>query len=66
MSDMTAAEVANKNARLNECVDKLGIAQGINPFMNMSFVALSVIPHLKMTTLGLVNVDNQTIVPLFI
>ena len=66
MSDMTAAEVANKNSHLNECVGKLGIAQGINPFMNISFVALSVIPHLKMTTLGLVNVDNQTIVPLFI
>ena len=66
MSDMTAVEVASKNAQLNECVGKLGIAQGINPFMNMSFVALSVIPHLKMTTLGLVNVDGQKIVPLFV
>ncbi len=66
MSDMTAVEVASKNAQLNECVGKLGIAHGINPFMNMSFVALSVIPHLKMTTLGLVNVDNQEIVPLFV
>ena len=34
--------------------------------MNMAFVSLSVIPSLKMTTQGLVDVDRQERVPLFV
>ena len=33
-------------------------------FMTMSFISLPVIPHLKLTTLGLVDVDRQIRVPL--
>jgi len=36
------------------------------PFMTLSFMALSVIPELKLTDKGLVNVDQFSIVPLFI
>ena len=32
----------------------------------MAFMGLLVIPHLKITTLGLVDVDKQEIVPLFL
>lgn len=32
----------------------------------MIFVSLPVIPKLKMTTRGLVNVESQEIVPLFV
>ena len=53
-------------ALLGDTVLGLGVNQKINPFMNMSFVALPVIPHLKMTTLGFVNVDTQTLVPLYL
>jgi adenine deaminase len=36
-----------------------------DPFMAMSFMALEVIPHLKITDLGLVDVDQFRLVPLF-
>ena len=41
-----------------------GTPKGFEPFMIMSFLSLPVIPHLKLTTKGLVNVDTQSEVPL--
>ena len=66
MTDASAAETAKNNKALREIVTELGVSRELNPFMNMSFAALSVIPHLKMTTLGLVDVDKQKIVPLYV
>lgn len=37
-----------------------------DPFMAMSFMALEVIPHLKLTDMGLVDVDRFELVPLFV
>jgi adenine deaminase len=37
-----------------------------DPFMAMSFMALEVIPHLKLTDVGLVDVDQFEVVPLFV
>jgi adenine deaminase len=37
-----------------------------DPFMAMSFMALEVIPHLKLTDIGLVDVDRFEPVPLFV
>ncbi len=37
-----------------------------DPFMAMSFLALEVIPHLKLTDQGLVDVDEFEIVPLWV
>ncbi len=37
-----------------------------DPFMAMSFMALEVIPHLKLTDVGLVDVDRFEVVPLFV
>jgi adenine deaminase len=37
-----------------------------NPFMTLTFLALPVIPHLKLTDMGLVDVDAFQIVPLFV
>jgi adenine deaminase len=36
-----------------------------DPFMAMSFMALEVIPHLKLTDVGLVDVDQFEVVSLF-
>jgi len=36
-----------------------------DPFMTMSFLGLEVVPALKLTDLGLVDVEAQAIVPLF-
>jgi len=37
-----------------------------NPFMTMSFLALPVIPTLKLTDRGLVDVERSSFVPLFV
>jgi adenine deaminase len=37
-----------------------------DPFMTMSFLALEVIPHLKLTDRGLVDVDQFKLVPLWL
>lgn len=66
MTDVPAAVIAQQNERLREAVHTLGVPADIEPFMTMAFVSLTVIPHLKMTTLGLVDVDRQQIVPLVV
>jgi len=65
MTDASAEETAKRNKELRDIVCELGVSRELNPFMNMAFSALSVIPHLKMTTLGLVDVDKQKLVSLF-
>jgi adenine deaminase len=37
-----------------------------DPFMALSFLALEVIPHLKLTDQGLVDVDEFKFVPLWV
>ena len=37
---------------------KLGISRDIDPFITLSFMALPVIPSLRLTDLGLVDVDT--------
>ena len=66
MSDEPAEIVAEQNHKVRKAVDRLGTAEGIEPFMNMAFISLPVIPHLKMTTKGLIDVQTQKQVPLFI
>ena len=65
MSDKDARTAAELNGSLNEAVRRLGVPENISPYMNMAFVSLTVIPHIKMTTHGLVDVRTQRIIPLF-
>ncbi|MHB8896230.1 MAG: adenine deaminase [Candidatus Geothermincolia bacterium] len=55
MSPLPAAEVASSVARLEERAASLGCSLA-DPFMTMSFLALPVIPSLKITDRGLVDV----------
>ena len=66
MSAESAEKIAEDNRILREKANELGINEGIEPFMNMAFVSLPVIPSLKMTTQGLVDVDNFKRVGLFV
>ena len=67
MSMKDAAETARLNQEVREAVHKyLGVNGNIEPFMNTAFVSLTVIPSLKMTTLGLCDVDKQELVDLFV
>lgn len=65
MSDLPAEEIAAQNEALREGVLQLGAAPDVEAFMTMAFVSLPVIPHLKITTLGLIDVDRQQPVSLF-
>lgn len=66
MTDVPAAEIAAQNERVRESVHTLGVPEELEPFMTMAFVSLPVIPHIKITTKGLVDVDHQKLVPLLI
>jgi adenine deaminase len=63
MSDRPAAEVAQQIHRLSEVAETaLGVTVA-EPFMQLSFIALSVIPQLRLTDGGLVDVDAFAYVP---
>lgn len=64
MSAGPAPEVAEKLACLKTWVKARGSVLE-NPFMALSFLALPVIPELKLTDLGLVDVSRFAHVPLF-
>ena len=67
MSVKDAAETAAENENMRRAVHgELGVPEGIEPFMHMAFVSLPVIPDLKMTTLGLVDVNRQERVSLYV
>lgn len=62
----SAAVMAEQNRAVREAAAQLGHSQGIEPFMNLAFVSLPVIPNIKMTTKGLIDVNRQQLVPLFV
>ncbi len=64
MSDMEAEEVASKVEELKRAAGELGCSLA-EPFMAMSFLSLPVIPDLKITDKGLVDVTRFKFTPLF-
>ena len=64
MSDFPAKDTADFNARVRNAVYELGTPKEVEPFMNMAFVSLPVIPALKMSTQGLIDVTKFERVPL--
>ena len=63
MSDRPLAEVYARLRELEGLLQGMGVA-GEAPFMTLSFLALSVIPALKITDRGLVDVSRFELVPL--
>ncbi|GAB1409103.1 adenine deaminase [Desulfovibrionales bacterium] len=64
MSDQEPELVAQALDHLNAAARTLGCPESINPFMLLSFLALPVIPRLRLTDLGLVDVQEFSLVPL--
>ncbi|PIS29798.1 MAG: adenine deaminase [Candidatus Marinimicrobia bacterium CG08_land_8_20_14_0_20_45_22] len=64
MSDQPVNVVRAKMDELNREAKKLGSIP-VNPFMTLSFLALPVIPELKITDKGLVDVGRFAFIPLF-
>jgi adenine deaminase len=65
MSDQPIETVRDQMDELLRAAHQLG-SQLHDPFMAMSFLALPVIPSLKLTDHGLVDVDKFQLVPLFV
>jgi adenine deaminase len=65
MSDQPAEKVRDQLGSLLASAREFG-ATLPDPFMTMSFMALEVIPSLKLTDRGLVDVEEGRIVPLFV
>jgi adenine deaminase len=66
MSDGSAAEVSAQIEALNRAAaERLGTTVE-EPFMQLSFIALSVIPELRLTDGGLVDVDRFAYVPVHV
>jgi adenine deaminase len=63
LSDLPLAEVVERSRACTQAAERLGCT-GSTPFLTMSFLALSVIPSLKITDHGLVDVDHFELVPL--
>ena len=63
LSDAPVEEVADGLEDLQDLLREQGVEIGA-PFMTLSFLALSVIPSLKITDRGLVDVDAFALVPL--
>ena len=64
MSALPASDVSHRLGKLKALVKDWG-ARLDNPFMALSFLSLPVIPELKLTDLGLVEVSSFSLVPLF-
>jgi adenine deaminase len=63
LSDAPLADVIAQSRACNDAAHGLGWS-GATPFLTLSFLGLSVIPSLKITDRGLVDVDRFALVPL--
>ena len=63
LSDEPVEDVVERLEQLQEMLRDQGVGDDA-PFMTLSFLALSVIPSLKITDRGLVDVDRFELVPL--
>lgn len=65
MTDATLSEVTECLDMMHEKAEKeLGVSKDIDPFMTLCFMALPVIPALKLTDSGLFDVNAFSFVPL--
>ena len=59
MSDAPMTEINEKLEHAKEVAFAQGVSKGIDPFMTLSFMALPVIPQLRLTTRGVIDVMTQ-------
>lgn len=59
MSEDTLEKVNTDLENAKEAAFRLGVNRGVDPFMTLSFMALPVIPTLRLTTRGVIDVISQ-------
>ncbi len=63
MSDQPIERIHQELEMLLEQARELGVRPEFDPFLTLAFLSLPVIPDLKLTDYGLVDVNTRTIVP---
>ena len=58
MSSASAEVISEKTAEISRRAKEMGVRDGYEPFMSLAFLALPVIPELKLTDKGLFDVVN--------
>lgn len=66
MSDQDADSVAQKLNEIHDRAHSLGIYDTVDPFMTLAFLSLPVIPEIKLTDLGLVDVEQFRLTSLLV
>ncbi|CAH0150912.1 Adenine deaminase [Peribacillus sp. Bi96] len=64
MSECTYLEVVHSLKRIDGALWKLGANRNFNPFLTLAFLALPVIPEIKLTVQGLFSVSQFTHIPI--
>ena len=59
MSDDPLESVNNALEHAKEVAFDLGVSRAVDPFMTLSFMSLPVIPKLRLTTRGVIDVETQ-------
>ena len=59
MSDRPLTQVNGLLENAKAAASRLGVGDGIDPFMTLSFMSLPVIPTLRLTTRGVIDVNTQ-------
>ena len=59
MSDDTLENVNRDLEAAKDAAFALGVSRDIDPFMTLSFMSLPVIPTLRLTTRGVIDVAKQ-------
>ena len=62
MTPLPVMEVIDKINELKKQAYLMGVPEGIDPFMNLSFLSLPVIPEIKITSRGIVDVIKNEII----
>lgn len=65
MTKLDAEALSEEAAKMKEIEKGMGLIVPVNPLLRIVSLALPVIPSVKMSDLGLVNVADQTMIPLF-
>ncbi len=66
LSDKLLPEVYEMMKKLTHAVHGLGLAKGNDPFMTLAFLSLAVLPSLRLTDCGLVDVDSFAFTSLYV
>ena len=62
MSKLPGNEAKQKIDEVRAAAESIGVNKGIDPFMTLSFTALPVIPELRITTHGMVDVSKWKLI----